>query len=538
MMMVNSTQLPERQQPTFEDLERLVEVSRLLALHDLDEVMKQAMDLTASAASAQKASLFLHNGTDVDWDYVFTARSLNGTDSFNVVGEVLDKGLAGWVVRNREPAIVNDTETDERWHVFEDDDLLVRSALCVPLMNDDEVVAVMTLVHPQRDHFTDYHLRLTTIIANQVTVAIRNTQLFRRLREKQQQLQTLLHSIPEILMVTDEAGAIILINNGARKLLGLAQAEDAVNKHLFDFSPHLDVVNVLQNRLLATSDFKEALTYEVRSMQLERDFAVNVVTWDDEMSQRRGYVIVMHDVTTLRDLYRFKEEMLKIVSHDLRSPLAIIAGYNDMMSNDATDVMAEVRDANDVMSQVGDYTDAIKRSIDRMDTLLTDLLQIRKIDEKGLHLEPDVVLIDLVRPAIQHGQMQGRPKDQTIASDVRIDDTVKGTIDTTLLRQAMENYVSNAVKYTPAGGHIIVRAFVKERLFYFEVEDNGIGIPEESIPFLYESFYRVNPAANTSISGTGLGLSLVKSIVERHGGEVYVTSEVGVGSTFGLWIPM
>jgi PAS domain S-box-containing protein len=526
-MMANAAHLPDWQQPTFEDLERLVEVSRLLTLHDLGQVMQQAMELTASAAGAQEASLFLHNGTNVDWNYVFTARSLSENDSVKVVETVLDEGLAGWVIRNRKSAIVVDTEQDERWHVFPDDKMLVRSALCVPLMNDDEVVAVMTLVHPQRDHFTDYHQRLTSIIANQVTVAIRNTQLLRRLREKQQQLQTLLHSVPEILLVTDEDGAIILINDGARALLNLAEAEAAISKHLFDFAPYIDVIKVLQSRLSAVTEFGEMLSYEVRSMQLERDYAVNVSTWDDEMSQRRGYVIVMHDVTTLRNLYRFKDEMLRIVSHDLRSPLSIIAGYNDMIESDVGDV-----------KQVGDYTDAIKRAITRMNDLLEDLLKVRQIDEKGLHLEPDMVLIDLVRPAIQQGQMLARPKKQIVQSAVHIDDTVIGTVDTTLLRQAMENYVSNAVKYTQEGGTITVRAFMKEQLFYFEVEDNGMGIPEASLPYLFESFYRVNSKSNSSIYGAGLGLSLVKSIVERHGGQVYVTSEEGVGSTFGMSIPV
>jgi signal transduction histidine kinase len=134
--------------------------------------------------------------------------------------------------------------------------------------------------------------------------------------------------------------------------------------------------------------------------------------------------------------------------------------------------------------------------------------------------------------------MMAFKKDHNVVSDVRIDDTQSGAIDSTLIRQAMENLTSNAIKYTPEAGTVTLRAYVEDDNFCFDVQDTGIGIPQESLPHLFESFYRVNPDLNTTINGAGLGLSLVKSIVERHSGQVWVMSEEGKGSTFGLRIPL
>jgi len=525
--MATDAVMTEEQQPTFEDLELLVEVSKLLTLHDLEEVMQDVMSLAAKAVGASKASLFLYDGSSVNWDHIFTSRNLEQAESIRVVSQVLDKGLAGWVIHNRTGAIVSDTESDDRWHVFPDDELTVRSAMCAPLVYNKTVIAVLTLVHPEPGVFTSYHLRLLTLVANQATVAIQNTQLFKRLIEKQHQLEAVLQSVPDVLMVLNESGEFITLNEGACQLLEINN-NAYLNGHTFaEYSDQMDVLQKVQQTLSDLDTDKETTGFEVHSFDTERDYVVQISHWEDNTSQSGGVVVIMHDVTTLRDLFRFKDEMLRIVSHDLRSPLAIIAGYVDMMQYDI-----------EPTNPSHEYIGAINRSIKRMNDLLEDLLQVRQIDEKGLRLDADVAMIDLVHPVIQSAMMLAQQKNQTVVREVQIDETLIGTVDTTLVRQAMENLVSNAVKYTEEGGQITLRAFEEDNALHFEVEDNGIGIPEESIPYLFESFYRVNPNSNTTISGAGLGLSLVKSIAERHQGQILVQSEEGVGSVFKLIIPL
>lgn len=517
----------QQQHPTFEDLELLVKVSELLALHSLGAVMQEVIDLTKQAVGAQKASLFLLDGRSLDWDYLFTVRDLDRMDSVRVVSEVMDKGLAGWVYRHKQGAIIADTQTDPRWHVFPDDTRPIGSAMCVPLIYDGEVLALLTLDHPDKGHFSDYQMRLMSIITNQATVAISNAQLFHRINQKQKQMEAMLHAVPDVLFVTDENGLILRMNGGAVELLGAENEIALIGKRLSELDSYAAVIGPLLDGLDQMQE-DSGHSFEVRSEKFKRDYKVSVSRWSEPNADNQvGYVIVMVNVTTLHDLFRFKDEMLRIISHDLRSPLAIIEGYNSMIELDTSDE-----------SPLREHTHAIKRSVTRMTSLLDDLLQVRKIDEQGLQLQPETIFIDLLVPVHQGGILAAYQKQQQVKRDWTLDESVVGTVDSMLLRQAMENYVGNAIKYTPVGGTITLRAYVQDQRFYFEVQDNGIGIPKESIPRLFESFYRVNKRSNMSISGTGLGLSLVKSIVERHRGEVWVTSEIDKGSTFGLWVPL
>ena len=137
---------------------------------------------------------------------------------------MLDKGLAGWVFRNKQGTIVYDTQPDDRWYIFPDGTSKARSALCVPFLYNGEVLAVLTMLYPEPNHFTEYHLRLMTIVANQATVAVRNAQLFNQMLQQQQQLETILHTIPDYLLVLDEQGKILLVNDAAARI---AQRRDA-----------------------------------------------------------------------------------------------------------------------------------------------------------------------------------------------------------------------------------------------------------------------------------------------------------------------
>ena len=289
--------------------------------------MQDVMSLAAQAVGASKSSLFLYSGDDVDWDYVFTARRPEGcrVDSGGEPGDGQGVGRLG--DRNQRGAIVADTEEDERWHVFPDDDMPARSAMCAPLLHNGEVIAVLTLIHPEPDMFTNYHLRLLTIIANQATVAIQNTQLFKRLLEKRRQLEAVLQSVPDVLLVLDEYGRFVTLNDGARELLSIEPrvrsdraAVDALQRGSWTFCASY------RTRWGNRIPVDEPLSFETHSFDLERDYVVQLSVWNEQTSRRSGTVIIMHDVTTLRNLYRFKDEMLRIVSHDLRSPMAIISG--------------------------------------------------------------------------------------------------------------------------------------------------------------------------------------------------------------------
>jgi len=513
-------------QPTFEDLELLAEVSQLLTIGDLDRVLNQVIHLAMRAVGATKVSLFLHDQDDVIWSHIFTMRDLPYDKAISVVSQVLDDGFAGWVQKNKRADIIYDTATDDRWITFPDDEVVIGSVLCVPFMHQDEVIAVVTLVHPEPHHFENYHLRLMTIIANQATNAIRNAQLVSTLRYKNRQLQTILQSIRDIMLVVDVDGRIVLANASANNLIG-QQGEKIIGRLLSDFVVFDEVFTPIVEIIQADLSQNEQWLFETRSERAQVDYQVTMSLWKDAERGMMGYVIVMHNITTLHDLHRFKDEMLRVATHDLRSPLALISGYAEMIAFDAGE--------NDPAIQ--EYIDIIKSSVERMGKLLEDLLRIERIRNSPLELHEQTDLESLVKVVMVNMRPSAKAKSQQFSATIELKEIPKIVADPVLLRQAMENLISNAIKYTPEEGRIGARAYFDDEEFHFFVQDNGIGIPSEHLPYLFESFYRVTHESNRQ-KGSGLGLSLVKNVVARHGGRVWVKSQLGKGSRFGMTLPL
>ncbi len=510
------------QEPTFEDLKLLSEVSQLLTLLDLDSVMQQVIRLMSTAVGATKASLFLHNEHGVDWEHIFLARDLAPDQSVVVVSAVLDEGLAGWVIRSKKGALVQDTRTDSRWHVFPDEHQPARSALCVPFIYDDRVLAVLTLVHPEPQHFDERHLRLTTIVANQAAVALRNAQLFHQMQSQQRQLEIVVRNIPDALIVLDEGGTILLVNDTAVQLLEAASSESIIGRTLHDFARIDRVLRPAQRIISKPSG--DYWSFEARSEKTLQDFLVTMSRWINPANSTSGFVLLLHDVTALRDLHRFKDEMLRVVSHNLRNPVSLVVTASDMLAND----LQPLPEDSDILQ----FISIIKQSTDRMETMLDDLL---RAETSSWHkVNPS----ELIESILKEFRPLAARRRQKLDVQVELDEEPGIFMDPMLIREAMVNYVSNAIKYTPQGGHITLHGYLQEDRFCFEVEDNGIGISSEHLAQLFEPYFRIERPETEAENGYGIGLNLVKAIIERHKGEVWVDSQEGTGSRFGFWLPM
>ncbi|MDQ7025185.1 MAG: ATP-binding protein [Anaerolineae bacterium] len=514
-------------QPTFEDLELLAEVSQLLTVVDLDSVLQKVVQLAGQAVGASKTSLFLHNDEHIDWKHIITMRDLPPDKSVKVVNQVMGDGFAGWVYRNKRGDIISDTEADDRWIVFPDDLLVTRSAMCVPFMYEGTIIAMITLVHEKPNQFRPYHLRLMEIIANQATIAIRNAQLFNRVNVQRQQLEVVLQAITDVLLVLDEHGKIRMVNNAALPLLGATSHDAVIGQALASFAIGDDVIAPIVEIIKAALVEQNRWAFETRSDHHQTDYQVTMAVWEDPQHEQRGYVVVMHNVTTLHDLSRFKDEMLRVATHDLRSPLALISGYADM-------VRLDIGDPEHI---VNEYVNIIKTTTETMSSLVDDLLRVERVRASPLELREQTDMTSLVKVVIVNSRPFAKVKNITFETDIQLDGVPRIVADPVLIRQSMENLVSNAFKYTPENGLVTVRAHFDAKKFYFAVEDNGIGIPKEHQAYVFESFYRVEQARYKE-KGSGLGLSLVKNVIVRHDGEVWVKSEEGKGSRFGFWLPL
>jgi signal transduction histidine kinase len=243
--------------------------------------------------------------------------------------------------------------------------------------------------------------------------------------------------------------------------------------------------------------------------------------------QTMGRVAVLHDITYLKEVDEMKSEFVATVSHDLRSPLTFMRGYATMMPM-----------VGELTNKQQEYIDKILNGIEQMSSLINDLLDLGRL-EAGIDLVVSQFRVMEVLNSIveeHHQPAQQKGIELVVTADSRRVPPVRGEMS--LIRQAVTNYVSNTLKYAPDSGRVALDAVVEGNEGIISVRDNGPGIPKAEQLRLFEKFYRVQQRGSQPIKGSGLGLALVKSIAERHGGRAWCESTVGKGSTFYISLPL
>ena len=243
----------------------------------------------------------------------------------------------------------------------------------------------------------------------------------------------------------------------------------------------------------------------------------------------------------LQELSRLKSNFLATVSHELRTPLTSVIGYSEML-------LAGL--AGDLNDEQKDYLKTILEKGESLLRLISSILDLSRIEARGVQLlRKPANLDELLQGAMESVLPQSFKKNLTLTSDIS-PSVNKVVVDGDKIRQCVVNLLSNSVKFTPAGGHIFVRAgladhgpesagpFGSSGYFQISVTDNGIGIPPDLQLKVFETFFQADSSASREYGGAGLGLSIVKSYVEAHGGEISVRSEAGKGSTFTLVLPI
>ncbi len=509
-------------------LEVLVRVSSLLSTLNIDHVLNEVVRLTVEVVGATTGSFFLLNdqGNEVTLQRFLSERDYNPDQKQYVSQRVLQEGLAAWVIANQDAALIEDTLTDPRWLTIEGKSLGARSALCVPFMVDARVYGILTLEHPEPGHFLDSDRRIARAVADQAGAAMRNAQLFDITQAQQKQLANVLNSTTEALFTVDLQGRIELINTAAEEVLHLSNA--AARGHSLDeLSKYSDVlaeiVKVLRDRGLTGGRQR----FEITNPATKRDYDVSISAMGEEQSGEIGYVVSLNDVSSFKDLNRLKTHLLQMASHDLKNPLGVLLGYLDMLREDV---------ANGIMPDPV-FVEGMLRGVERMETLIQTLLSQERIEMENTQIRQRIDPAPLLYEVIVDMRPSADAKQHRLSLDIA-DQLAIISGDPVELKEAMVNLVGNAIKYTPAGGLITIRMVTEDQRLYFSVIDTGLGVPESQQGLIFEKYFRAKTAATDGIEGTGIGLSLVKEIVERHGGKVWFQSEEGVGSTFGFWIPV
>jgi signal transduction histidine kinase len=261
----------------------------------------------------------------------------------------------------------------------------------------------------------------------------------------------------------------------------------------------------------------------------DRQFTSNEILMAESLASQTASALRQAGLyEDVRELEKLKSEMIRMASHDLRNPLNNAMGYLELLIMALGDSLTEKQ---------MDFVANVRRSTSVMKSLIEDLLTLERVESERKSAWVELDLGELVMDVVEAQRSTAELKQHALT--LKVDEAeMKIVGNMTQLRQAMTNLIGNGIKYTPDHGYIQVRLKRHDRQVIFEVEDNGYGISNEKQERLFQRFYRAHEPGTDHIPGTGLGLSLVKTVIENHGGKVWVKSEVGVGSTFGFWLPL
>ena len=363
-------------------------------------------------------------------------------------------------------------------------------------------------------------------------VASHLAQQLRAAREEQRKLAAVLGGMVEGVLVVGSDSTILLSNRVGESLFGLPPFELCAGRPLIELTRNPDLHGLLERVIRGghpTAHVSEEIRVEAPELRILRISVSSLIT---ERSIPYAFILVCHDVTEMRRLEQVRRDFVANVSHELRTPLASIRGYAETLLTGALEDAANARK----------FLEIIERHALRLGRLVDDLLTLSDLELGRTELQRGAVEL---RPAVD--RVLEVVRNQAAQAKLSVECDIPGDLplldaDPDRLEQALLNVIDNAIKYTPASGHVRVsaRCVAVERVTFVEitVKDTGIGIPSSDLPRLSERFYRVDKARSRELGGTGLGLAIVKHIVQVHGGSLRIESELNHGTVVFLYFPI
>ncbi len=357
---------------------------------------------------------------------------------------------------------------------------------------------------------------------NDLSEVIRLTQ--ENLEQETKRLNSILSYMTDGVLATNRRGQITMINDMAKKQLGIVK-EEALNKSILellkieDEYELRDLITQIPELMIDSQNANgEYLSLRVRFALIRR-----------ESGFISGLVAVLHDTTEQEKEERERRLFVSNVSHELRTPLTSVKSYLEALDEGALyDPVAP---------------DFIKVSLDetnRMMRMVTDLLHLSRIDNATTRLDVELInftaFITFILNRFDKMRSQDEEKKYELVRDYPIN-SVWIEIDTDKMTQVIDNILNNAIKYSPDGGKITVSMKTTDDQMILSIKDQGLGIPKQDLPRIFDRFYRVDRARSRAQGGTGLGLAIAKEIIKQHNGFIWAKSEYGKGSTFTIVLP-
>lgn len=435
----------------------------------------------------------------------------------------------------------------------------IGSCLHIPLTVENKIIGMLSLFDEKENAFDRELLQLTTMIADYAAVALENVRLrerenalWRQAELERIRLQLIIGSMAEGLLITDSRGAITSLNKSAEQLLGqtLADFRSDISLRLLAKSSPIPwlprLAEIIDQALLGKTVKNQELIAGQPDERVPLTLSISAAPLHDASGMHTrpiGVVAVLNDITSSKQVERLKDEFVSVVSHELRTPLTAIKGYTQHLVRRIERRLRKIRTSPLTMDQSHDPPESydlrnlyiIQSQTEHLERLVNDLLDRSQVQwgQLELHVE-SFFLADLLSENVH--SVQASAEQHHIHLNLQTEET-KVRADKARIAQVVGNILDNAVKYSPYGGQIAVCLQKQDDHYLISVSDQGIGVTPEHFDHIFERFYRVHNTASQPYSGIGLGLYVAKAIIDAHGGQIWLTNNQGMGTTFYFTLP-
>ncbi len=435
--------------------------------------------------------------------------------------------------------------------------------LNIPLTVENRIIGMVSLFDESEGAFDTELLQLTTMIADYAAVALENVRLreremalWRDAELERHRLELVISSMAEGLLITDAQGAITSLNRSAQQLFAQVDVEPGTATSLRKLAASsnvtwlYDLANIIDQALAGNTVMNQELIVGVYGETVPLTLNISAAPLHDASQAQThpiGVVAVLNDVTSHKQIEKLKDEFVSVVSHELRTPLTAIKGYTQHLVRRLDRRLRETRGTQQAQQQGVTPTAEAPESYDlrslnivqsqteHLERLVNDLLDLSRVQWGELHLQYSTFyLADVLAECVHSAQVSA--EQHTIYLDIQVQDS-KIVADQLRVSQVIGNILDNAVKFSPQGGQVTVKLQQRDNDYLVSVIDQGIGVSPEYFDHIFERFYRVRNTVSRQYSGIGLGLYVARAIVEAHGGNIWLSSNSGIGSTFYFTLP-
>ena len=489
----------------------------------MDEVLQRILNETIQALEVETVTLAL---VEQNWDLVF--RAATGENRDGIVGKRIPagQGILGWVVHEGEGVIIPVVQEDKRFRpgIEQFEGIETHAMAAAPIYAQERVIGVLQAINPRSGAFDPDALLVLAGIGNLAGTTIQHAQLFERLQAAHKRYRELFDDSVDSIFVTGWDGQIHEANRQAALISGYTskQLQGMSIDKLHDGTPGDRNVNIEKLKSGETISY-EAILKSCTGSSIPIQVQVRRVVFEEAESLQW----LMRDITERKDLDTLRNDMLSMIYHDLRSPLANIVSSLDVLT-----ATAPGQDNETVQSVLT----IARRSTDRIQRLVSSLLDINRLElGQAIISQQSVVIASLAEEVMDAVRPMVDSRHQTL-TNLLPEELPSIWMDVDMIRRVLINLLENASKFIPPGGKIELGASLEGKWLQMWVQDDGPGIPFADRERIFDKFIRLKEKG--SPSGLGVGLAFCRLAVEGHGGKIWVESQPGQGAKFILTLPL